>query len=306
MRYLVILNPVSGLFRSSQLRAWLSQYAQGGDISFTFRETSEDFSAGELVSDASNFDRVIACGGDGTVMQVAGGLVESGVPLCIVPSGTGNVIARKLNIAAMTWTACQDAVRPDGEMTELLIDLGCLNGKHYFGMRLSIGYEASVMVDSPRELKRKFGIGVYVLRAVQHALQITPVNYRISTDEDQINLSAENLWVANFGTLGFLGLDLDPNIKVTDGKLDLVSISIPDAPSAVRGVMSLVRGEQLPDEVVKRIPFEKEIFIESDSPQPVQIDGDFVGYTPCRIHIAPRSARILIPTRIAKTLSLGS
>jgi diacylglycerol kinase (ATP) len=226
----------------------------------------------------------VVCGGDGTVTQVINGMVGSNVPLAIVPGGTGNVLAQAVGVAADMRLACEDALKP---CEYLPVDLGLLNNKDYFVLRLSLGYEARVTLDTTRELKIRFGKLAYLWQAASHALRLSPIRYRIDVDGTVFRTPAESIWVANTSTLGILGLELDPAISLCDRQLDLCIFRFTLGREMQRSLRWLFRREQLPATVVKRIPVKDYVSIVASPRQPVQMDGDTIGNTPCRIRVIP-------------------
>jgi YegS/Rv2252/BmrU family lipid kinase len=281
---LAVVNPRSGWQQGTQIAQWLSESAIHHGLQLTLRPTRIDVSAATLVTDARQFDRVIVSGGDGTVTQVINGMVGSDVPLAIIPGGTGNVLAQAVGVVPDLRLACEDALKP---CNYLLVDLGLLNDKDYFALRLSLGYEAQVTQDTTRELKTRFGKLAYMWQAAAHALRLSPVKVRIDVDGTSIRTSAESVWVANTSTLGVLGLELDPAISLCDRQLDLCIFRFTLGREMQRVLRWLLRREQLPATVVKRIPVREYVNIVVSPRQPVQMDGDTIGNTPCRIRVIP-------------------
>jgi diacylglycerol kinase (ATP) len=293
-RVLAIVNPKSGGQLGSQTGQWLSEIAISRGLQLTIRPTSMVSSAATLVMDARSFDRVIACGGDGTVTQVINGIVGTNVPLAIVPSGTGNVLAQAIGVRQDLRPACEAAL---GECDLLSLDLGLLNDSFYFALRLSVGYEALVTRDTTRELKTRFGKLAYLWQGALHGLRLSNVRYRIDVDGQSSRQRAESIWVANTGALGILGLELDPAINPSDRQLDLCIFRFSAAHDLQRIVRWLFKRERLPAAVVRRIPVKNYVNIVAASRQAVQIDGDTVGVTPCRIRVVPAAISVCIGAR---------
>ncbi len=281
---LAVVNPRSGWQQGAQVAQWLSESAIHLGLQLTLRPTHMETSAASLVADARQFDRVVVSGGDGTVTQVINGMVGSDVPLAVVPGGTGNVLAQAVGVTPDLRQACEDALKP---CNYLPVDLGLLNERDYFALRLSLGYEALVTLDTTRELKTRFGKLAYLWQAGSHALRLSPVKYRIDVDGTVIRTPAESIWVANTSTLGILGLELDPAISLCDRQLDLCIFRFTLGREMQRVLRWLLRRDQLPATVVKRIPVKQYVSIAASPRQPVQIDGDSIGNTPCRIRVIP-------------------
>ena len=263
-------------------------------LQLTLRPTHLETSASALVADVRQFDRVIVSGGDGTVTQVINGMVGSDVPLAIVPGGTGNVLAQSVGVSPDLRLACEEALKP---CDYLPVDLGLLNDKDYFALRLSLGYEALVTLDTTRELKTRYGKLAYLWQAAWHALHLSPVRYRIDVDGTLIRSRAESIWVANTSTLGILGLELDPAISLCDRQLDLCLFRFTLGREMQRVLQWLLRRERLPATVVKRIPVKQYVNIAASPRQPVQVDGDAIGHTPCRIRVIPGGVLLCRPPR---------
>lgn len=297
LRFLAIVNPKSGGQLGPEVAKWLQEDATQQQVELTVRETHESDSLDDLLDDVADFDRVIAAGGDGTIMQVINCIVQHKVPLTIVPSGTGNALAKALPINLDVRQACRDAVCP--ECDPLAMDLGLLNEKGYFALRLSIGYEAKVTQDTTRELKTRFGIFAYVFQALRNALYLDSIRFRFEIDGRQVKRRAESLWVANFGTLGIFGLELDPLITCNDGQLDLCAIHLGWRVGIRRVVRRLLGKQRLPADVLSRLPVRQYIKIAAAPRQLVQIDGEVVGETPCTIQCVPAAITVLLPKPVA-------
>jgi YegS/Rv2252/BmrU family lipid kinase len=294
-RALAIVNPRSGNQSGPQVTGWLQASAQANGVDLTVRETTADHDPAELVSDATKFDRIIASGGDGTIMQVINGIAQKKIPLAIVPSGTGNALALALKLTLDLRKACEESL---SDATLMSLDLGLLNEKLYFALRLSIGYEALVTQDTTRDLKTRFGKSAYVFQAIRHAVRVRSVRYKFLVDGKQLRRRAESVWVANAGSLGIGNLDLDPNIIFNDGQLDLCAMRFTFQRDLQVIVQRLMRRERLPAAVLSRVPVRQAVHIAAYPKQPVQVDGEVVGNTPCEIRVVPNAIQVCMPSAL--------
>jgi diacylglycerol kinase family enzyme len=281
---LAVVNPRSGWQQGAHIVQWLSEIALSQGLHLTLRPTTSELSASALVSDAQQFDRVVVSGGDGTVTQVINGMVNTNIPLAIVPGGTGNVLAQAVGVRTDLRMACEDAL---SECEHIPVDLGLLNDKVYFALRMSIGYEALVTQDTTPELKTRFGKLAYLWQAYWHSLRMSTVRYRIDVDGRVLRTRAESVWVANTSILGILGLELDPEISMCDQQLDLCIFRFTLRRNVQRVLQWLLRRERLPATVVTRIPVRQYVNIAAAPRQPVQVDGDTIGHTPSRVRVTP-------------------
>jgi YegS/Rv2252/BmrU family lipid kinase len=302
LKALAIVNPRSGGQAGPQVARWLTETAQARKIRLTVRETSLEQDARELVRDAVDFDRVIAAGGDGTIMQVINGIARRHEPLAIIPAGTGNALAMALGLTMDLRRACQESLAAADLFP---LDLGLLNDELYFALRLGIGYEAIVTKDVTRELKTRLGKSAYVLQAVRHAIQMRSVSYRFDVDGKFLRRRAESVWVANAGSLGILGLDLDPNIQYGDGQLDLCVMRFGVQRDVQIIVRRLFNRQRLPASVLSRVPVRNVVRIAAHPRQPIQADGEVVGETPCEVRVVPAAVMVCRPAGLLPSEGQG-
>ncbi|BCX05613.1 MAG: diacylglycerol kinase [Candidatus Roseilinea sp.] len=289
-RALAVINPRSGDQSGPLVAGWLAEIAGERGIELIIRETEPETDARDLVQDASAFDRVIASGGDGTIMQVINGLACRNIPLAIIPAGTGNALAMALHLTPDLRRACEEALDVAALMP---LDLGLLNDELYFALRLSVGYEARVTQDTTRDLKTRFGKLAYVWQAVRHATHLDAVRYRFEVDGRVLRRRAESVWVANAGSLGILDLSLDPGIAFDDSRLDLCVMRFTLRHDLQAILHRLFSHQRLPASVLSHVPVRQYVRIIAYPKQPIQVDGEVVETTtPCEVRVAPRAIQL--------------
>lgn len=172
---------------------------------------------------------VIAAGGDGTVRAVAEGLHESGIPLALLPAGTGNLLARNMEL---TLSDIPDSVRTAFTGHDRRIDLGMIEVEradgsresHAFVVMAGIGLDAKMAANTDPELKKKVGWLAYIqpiLRALRDNEQVR-VRFRID-DGPERTMSAHTVMVGNCGSLPG-NILLLPEAAVDDGVFDIVAL----------------------------------------------------------------------------------
>jgi diacylglycerol kinase (ATP) len=177
---------------------------------------------------AAGCDLVLVAGGDGTVRAAAEALAGSGVAMGIVPQGTGNLLARNLDVPlGNVKKALERALDPGQERT---IDMGWVemdNGEpeRAFTVMVGFGLDAQMLSETDDDLKDKAGWLAYVEaigRAVS-ASEVVDVTITLDDGEPQ-QLSAHTLLIGNCGTLQG-GVALLPDALFDDGRLDLLVVS---------------------------------------------------------------------------------
>ena len=178
-------------------------------------------------------------GGDGTSMEVMDALAHTGMPIGILPGGTGNLVARALG----TPLRVERAVRALLQGTTTDIDLGSVDGRR-FAFSTGVGIDARMVQETPAVLKRRYGVAAYALIAARVALQRRPFGVRVEMDGDVIEGESVSLFVANFGTVLSGLLTLGPQIRPDDGCLDLCLFS-PDTAAHALHIALAIGAERL-------------------------------------------------------------
>jgi len=229
-RIAFIANPTkSGIaeVREQAMRACATRYLPQPMWLFT---TLED-AGGEAAQKAldSGADLVVAIGGDGTVRAVAGTLAGTGVPLGIIPVGTGNIFARNMDlplgdIPALVRTALdgRDAPTDVGKVT---LDRGPRGPKedHMFLVMAGVGFDAEMVAGADERLKRRLGWLAYFFAAIKH-LGSRRIHASVSVDGSrEVEGQMRTVLFANVGRLPG-GLILAPDATADDGMLDAVTL----------------------------------------------------------------------------------
>ena len=240
-------------------------------------------------------DVVLACGGDGTVRSVAEALAGTGVAMGLVPAGTGNLLARTIGTPQELVAAARVALTGDDRK----IDVGRVrvdDGEHerVFLVMAGTGFDAAIMANTPEPLKVRVGPLAYVISGFR-AMRGRRIRVRLTLDDQPpLRRRTRTVVVGNSGTL-LGGLVLMPRAAIDDGVLDVVNI----APStlvgwlavAVRVITRRRRGHERVEHWQAR-----SILIESDAPQPSQLDGDPIGEaTTLDIRVDPATLVMRVP-----------
>ncbi|MDI9628222.1 MAG: diacylglycerol kinase family lipid kinase [Acidobacteriota bacterium] len=220
-------------------------------------------------------DMVIVSGGDGTVRAVGTSLQGSGVPCAIIPSGTGNLLARNLGIPLDHDRALEVAFRERPrriDLAKLVLDHDEENAITFTGMA-GIGFDAAMMRDTDEGLKRVVGSVAYVVAFARHiGMRPRPVRMRLS-GQPEVRRRAVLMMVGNTGQLQG-GVWLFPGAKPDDGQLDVL-ITAPTHLGKWAKLLSVLL-RRSPDPAVEYWSGSRVVF-ELDEPIACEVDGDIEG-----------------------------
>jgi diacylglycerol kinase (ATP) len=245
---------------------------------------------------AEGMDVVAVLGGDGTTMQAAAALVGTEVALGVIPGGTGNLLAGNLRIPASPSRAARALIRAHPR----LFDLGRMDrpeGQHYFAVACGAGYDARVMAETLSEHKRRWGMGAYVATTLRLISGIRSSLHVITIDGVEYEAQAALVLVANCGEVIPRFIKLGPGISPTDGLLDVVVLRADNLSESLRAVWDLLRVVPTGSTSGAYVGHARgrEVRVETEPPQPVQLDGEPGGHTPFTVSVVPNAIRILVP-----------
>ncbi len=162
--------------------------------------------------DFSNFDTVIVIGGDGTVNRVVKECINTDINIGIIPSGTANLLAEKLNIKNNLKTSLEIIKNSNTEK----IDVLKINDL-YSILRIGFGYDSNIICKTPQSLKNKLGYFAYLLSGIFFALHLKLKNYKISIDDSCYEFSASCFIVANTANMYKNIVTLSKTSNLCDG-----------------------------------------------------------------------------------------
>jgi len=278
-----ILNPEAG--KGSAARVWrrLKPLIASSGIRYDFYQTESEGDALRLAEIAKG-GCVVAVGGDGTVNEVANGLLGSGKVLGIIPAGSGNDLIKSVGIPVDTERAFDFLL--SGE--RLVIDVGTVRcsgsdnvlpdddgtKSRFFVNGVGAGFDAAVAVRT-RQIRFLSGTALYLLAVLQTLGKYDSPSYDIEFDGER-RRSRNLLMAIGNGVCAGGGFFLTPGARVDDGLLDLCVIERASIPRILQLMPSAMRGKH---GSAKEVNFyrAKEISISSETPFYVHADGEIVG-----------------------------
>jgi YegS/Rv2252/BmrU family lipid kinase len=215
-------------------------------------------------------DVVFVCGGDGTVMAAVTAMAGCDVPLAILPAGTGNLLARNLDLPINDEAGCLRI--GIGDRTRA-IDVGVIEDRK-FAVMAGLGFDAAIMRDAPEGLKKAVGWPAYVVSAGKH-LRGRGIRVTLTLDGGTpLHRRVRTVVVGNVGKLQG-NIPLLPDAKPDDGILDVVVIATRNVIDWARVTGRVLRRADVPDRRMERFTA-KHVLIEASHLQPRQLDGDVI------------------------------
>lgn len=289
-RVLVIHNPTAGR-RRPQVLAAVVRALEGQGATCRLRPTTR---AGDAVAFAAGAERaewdvVVAAGGDGTINEVANGLLMAAdpPPLAVIPLGTANVLAIELGLPAGPEALAQ--VIATGAETAL--HPGMAGGRGFLLMA-GAGFDACVVHGVGRRLKRLLGKGAYVVQTLVEALRWRWPPLRIVADGREYTA---HMAVACKGRYYGGPHVAAPGARLDGDSLELLLFHGRGLRAQMRYALALLRGTVARQSDVTVVTA-RQVSITAAVPVPVQIDGDDGGSLPLTLAMAPRPLTVLAPS----------
>jgi len=297
-RVLVIINPVSGQQDPDETTRLIGARAERAGIETEIRRTQKEGDAERWAQEAADngFDLVLTSGGDGTVVEAITGLIRSGnkVALAQLPSGTASQIALALNISRDLEEALE--LLFDTPSKEVDLDVGYLPQQdRYFALITGAGFDAQVISESPRALKRRLGFLAYVLTGVREMFRLERSTITLELDGQRRRVRAHTAMIVNIGRIDNANISIGPDIWHHDGVLNVMVIGSKGLRDNLRLAWRLFRQDYTNSSDLRYFQAKKKVRISSRPPLPTQIDGDPLGETPLEVEVIPGGVRVLVP-----------
>ena len=296
-KFIYFINPISGTGGKGLLLDIIKNKTAEKNISFEILHTN---AAGEYAYlkekiAAENVTDIIVCGGDGTVNQLANGLLGVRVNIGIIPMGSGNGLAFAAKIPKKIHKALDCVFAGNA----VYIDSFYIN-KKFSCMLCGLGFDAQVADDFAKQKKR--GLSSYIKQSVKNFFRAQHYNFEIILDGKSINSEAFFISIANSNQFGN-NFTIAPQASLHDGLLDIVVVNKMSKLRMIWTILKQIRNGQVRMYEDKKYHkndihyFQtKKIIIKNPEFAPLHIDGDPAETSEVfEVEIIENAFKLLIP-----------
>src|SRR6266498_28618 len=289
----IVINPVAGMQEAENVREKIQSILEAHEIPFEIYETNKEESLNQKVRAAvqQGFRLFMAAGGDGTLAGVASGLVDTQIPLVIIPAGTWNALARSLDIPLQADQALELLFQEHSIRTIDMLQVG----QKFYILNVSTGIGPKTMHAVKRADKRRFGKLPDMWTGLKELLEFRSYRFDVIIDGQPTRFRASELMAANSKVIALKALQLDPGIRMDDGKLNVCRIYANTLGEYFKLIVSMLRGDQKHNWNVLCLEASREVEIRCSEKLPVQGDGDIIGRLPVTVKIYPKAVQIVTP-----------
>ncbi len=276
-KVLFIVNPTSGkmtiknklfevikLFSDSGFEPTVLMTTKSGDATFYAKNYGP------------SFDRIISCGGDGTLNEIVTGIMDIPEdvrpPLGFIPAGTTNDLAETLKIPKTPLAAAKAIIEHEASPN----DVGWFNNSRYFNYVASCGAFTSTSYSTPQNLKNSLGHMAYVLEGIKTINEIKPIYMKIESEE--VTTDGDFLFTAVTNSLSVGGIyKFDPkHVNLNDGTFEVMLIRMPKNPTDIVDIF--YRLAKLDYDEKQLVFFHtSNVIITTEEPIKWTVDGEYGG-----------------------------
>ena len=294
----VIVNPVAPNLPSRrhlrEAASWL--HSQGWQADWAFTRSSGDATAMAARAAQQGRSLVVVCGGDGTLNETVNGLAGSETALAVIPAGTANVWAKEVGIPRQPIAALEVTV--GGQARRM--DLGRASappgeGGRYFFLMAGLGLDGGIAASLPLNIKRYLGATTYAIMAAGQSLRYRGQRVRLIVDGEPLETRLLMMVVGN--TRHYAGItQVTPRAYADDGLLDVCIFQGRHTLDIILHTLRVAAQAHLRASPVlyRRV---RRLEVHSETPLPVQLDGDFYAGYPTVFEVVPAALTVMVPRK---------
>jgi diacylglycerol kinase (ATP) len=284
MKILIIYNPLAGKKskKDKLIKNFLKTFNFEVDWHYTTKGTFTNFNPQE-------YDRIFAAGGDGTIKEVASWIInqKSKTPLAIIPIGSANILALSLGIPLEIKKALKFGFTDKIQK----IDVGHINNRHYFLIAAGCGFDAKVIKNTSRKLKKTWGFLAYAISIILNFFSTKANKFFIKIDDEQKTVTAQSIFISNFAK--FFNFNLNPKAKINDGFLNLSILKTLNIRHLGIVLLRCLKGNYKKDWRYEYHTVKNLYLLPFNKNTPMQIDGEVVDLPYMDIKIIPQALKII-------------
>ncbi len=294
MKILLIYNPFAGHGRAKKILPEVEAEFTKHNIEFDLKLTDYPEHATEIIKNVKfkTYDAIVAAGGDGTLFEVINGYYMNSSrnkpPLGILPVGTGNAVARDLELHTSKW---KEAIAIIAQMKPRKVDVGKFTShgqSYYFLNILGLGFVADV-TKTAKSLKGLGNIS-YSLGVLYQMLMLKSFKLKLELDGEL--LERDNIFVEVSNTTYTANFFMAPNAKIDDGLLDITLLNKLSRIGLLKAFPKVFTGEHIHLPEVETFTA-RHIKITTDPPKVLTPDGELIGITPVEIECLHQDIEVL-------------
>jgi YegS/Rv2252/BmrU family lipid kinase len=274
----VVLNPI----KVEDVHAFKAMVTEQADSSGwggpQWHETTVEDPGRAMAESAAigGADLVIVCGGDGTVRTVCAELAGTGIPVGVVPAGTGNLLARNLGIPLYLQAAVDVALNGRDRTIDLVrVEGDGIGEDEHFMVMGGMGFDAAVMEGASEQIKARIGWLAYFVSGMR---QLRSPTFKVEISVDGAPFTRHRAVTAVIGNVGYLtaGIPLLPDAAIDDGELDVVIVSPRRFLSWIPLVWRVLSKGKRVDDSLNRMTGRR-VTVRTAHDTARQLDGDPIG-----------------------------
>ncbi|MCB6364643.1 YegS/Rv2252/BmrU family lipid kinase [Intestinibacillus massiliensis] len=225
--------------------------------------------------ESHRFDRIVCCGGDGTLDEVVNGLMacENPPPLGYIPGGTTNDMANSLGIPKYP----EDAAKIAAHGRPFPMDVGRFNDR-YFTYIAAFGAFTGVSYSTPQPYKSLFGHAAYVLEGIRTLPTIKAYPIEVEAKQAGISLAGDFIYgmVTNTTSVGGIIGVAPEEVEMDDGLFEVLLVRQPENPMQLQGIISMLLAQDMRSELIVHFKADRVCF-KAQGEMPWTLDGEYGG-----------------------------
>jgi diacylglycerol kinase (ATP) len=285
LKLLLIYNPFAGGKRAAKILPEIKSYFNEKNIDVDVLLSEYSWHGIELVknADLSQYDGVVAAGGDGTMFEIINGYYQNPAkakpPIGLLPIGTGNAFAKELNLKSFEWKKAIDIIAQNKPKKIDVARLTTEGKTYHFINILGVGFVADV--GTTVDYLKNLGELSYLLGVLYQIVFLKSNKMRLEINGEKLERDAIFVEIANTRYTGATFI-MAPDAIIDDGYLDVVLANKVSRRRIIKLLPTIFKGEHVLDEKVEVFKVKK-IRIETDVPKSLIPDGELFGSTPIEI-----------------------